>query len=144
MYISLTFDDGWKSQYDNAVPILNNYQFKATFYIITQYMYTEDSNYMNFGTVINLFKQGHEIGAHTATHPNLTINNEFIEISRSLIDLQYFGLPVKSFAYPYGKYNEIVKNYVREFGFENARAVRLGQSRSVAPFTLDNFASITN
>ncbi len=38
--VSLTFDDGWTSQYDNALPILNAAGLKAGFYIITNEMQT--------------------------------------------------------------------------------------------------------
>lgn len=34
--VSLTFDDGWTSQYDNALPILKNSSLPATFFIISQ------------------------------------------------------------------------------------------------------------
>ncbi|EKE28394.1 MAG: fibronectin type III protein, partial [uncultured bacterium (gcode 4)] len=36
--VSLTFDDGWGSQYDSALPILNWAGFKGSFYIITNEM----------------------------------------------------------------------------------------------------------
>lgn len=36
--VSLTFDDGWASQYDNAWPILKTANFPGTFYIITNPM----------------------------------------------------------------------------------------------------------
>lgn len=35
--VSIVFDDGWQSQFDNAVSVLNQYGFKATFGIITGY-----------------------------------------------------------------------------------------------------------
>ena len=36
--VSLTFDDGWGSQYDSALPILNAARLKGSFYIITNEM----------------------------------------------------------------------------------------------------------
>ncbi len=36
--VSLTFDDGWGSQYDNALPILDGAGIKGSFYIITNEM----------------------------------------------------------------------------------------------------------
>ncbi len=36
--VCIFFDDGWKNQYDVALPILKEFGFKATFSIITDYI----------------------------------------------------------------------------------------------------------
>jgi hypothetical protein len=61
--------------------------------------------------------QGIEFGAHSRTHPDLTKLSEaecFDEIAGSKNDLaELLGIPIVSFAYPYGKYNDAVRDLVR-------------------------------
>jgi len=125
MPISLTFDDGWKSQYENALPILDKYQLKATFYIITCFLPVDDKYYMNKSQILRLYHEGHEIGAHTVTHPNLQLTFPWNQrqIPQSKTDLENIGIKVKSFSYPYGKHHFLARRMARNSGYENARAV---------------------
>jgi peptidoglycan/xylan/chitin deacetylase (PgdA/CDA1 family) len=124
MYISLTFDDGWRSQYDLALPVLDKYGFKATFYIATGLLYSANREFMGPSEVRHLYKLGHEIGAHTVTHPSLKF--AFLwkshEILRSKNELNRLGIQVSSFAYPYARQHLLLRNIVRRKGYENARA----------------------
>jgi peptidoglycan/xylan/chitin deacetylase (PgdA/CDA1 family) len=43
-YVTLSFDDGWSSAFDNALPILQNGNIHGTFYIISQYMLHSNVN----------------------------------------------------------------------------------------------------
>lgn len=73
---------------------------------------------------------GHEIGAHTLTHPRLTqipaaqAREEISASRRKLEDL--FSRPVMHFAYPFGDYDERVVSQVREAGFATACTVQGG------------------
>ena len=74
---------------------------------------------------------GHEIGAHTLTHPRLSqipLNRAREEICRSrqekLEDL--FGVAVTHFAYPYGDYSDAVVGLVQEAGFQTACTTKFG------------------
>lgn len=62
--VSLTFDDGLPSQLNIAIPLLDKFDFKATFYINP----TGD-----YRSLLKPWKDaadcGHEIGNHTLTHP---------------------------------------------------------------------------
>lgn len=69
--VILTFDDGWKSQYQNAKPILDKYGYKGTFFIVCNYVGKDDSR-MNWKDVTSLKQEGHDIQAHTMNHKNLT------------------------------------------------------------------------
>jgi len=67
---------------------------------------------------------GHEIGAHTLTHPRLSqiplsrAREEIHSSKKKLEDL--FGIPVKHFAYPYGDYNQRIVGIVQEAAFHTA------------------------
>lgn len=125
--ISLTFDDGWMSQYENAVPVLTQYGYTGTFYIITEFLYKKHSQRMFANNVTELHEKGHEIGSHSVSHPSLPyhfwkdVGSEIRDSKNALEDL--LEQPVKSFAYPYGRYNNKIKKLVEATGYENARAV---------------------
>jgi peptidoglycan/xylan/chitin deacetylase (PgdA/CDA1 family) len=64
MAISLSYDDGLCSQLDNAIPALNRFGFKATFYLVVGHPQVKEK-LMQWRTVA---KQGHELGNHTVNH----------------------------------------------------------------------------
>jgi peptidoglycan/xylan/chitin deacetylase (PgdA/CDA1 family) len=71
--VSLTFDDGWRSQYGVARPELNRRNLKGTFYSGSNAV--RDGNWvccMSATELRQLAADGHEIGSHTASHPDLT------------------------------------------------------------------------
>ncbi|MBW8744785.1 MAG: polysaccharide deacetylase family protein [Sphingomonas sp.] len=61
--VSLTYDDGLDSQLDLAVPALDRFGFKATFFL------TFDNIKRRLDEWAALAKQGHELANHTVTHP---------------------------------------------------------------------------
>ena len=98
----ITFDDGMLSQYTNGKPILDKYNFKATFYIICNSV--DKENRMNWNNIQTLEEEGYEIGSHSMNHKKLSklseeeIRYEIIESKRCL---QENGLNVTSFSFPY-------------------------------------------
>ncbi len=98
----VTFDDNWKSQYENAVPILDEFGFKATFYVVCDYV--GNKNRMEWENIATLHEEGHEIGSHTMTHENLdkateaSLKHEMVQSKKCIEDK---GITVKSFAYPF-------------------------------------------
>ncbi len=148
--VSLTFDDGWQSQFNNAVPILNAAGMHATFYIISDAMAGNEGNdYMNASTVLALQKTyGEEIGDHTVFHcdlltglcpdgdpPNspdpLSANQEIGNARTALLAIGVS--PVDTFAYPYGdgSGNSIVEADLTANGIVAARSVNVGYNFTV-------------
>lgn len=117
--LTLTFDDGWESQYTTAWPLLNNYGFLGTFYITTGFVNT--SQYMSAAQITSLRNAGNQISAHTITHPHLTTVTD-TQLTAELRDSQTylkntFGVAANDFASPYGEVDtrviNVVKNYYR-------------------------------
>lgn len=108
--VCIVFDDGWQSQYDNAVPILNYYGYKASFGIITSYvgtswLNTKATTYMTWNEIVDLANKGNDIESHTWNHANLAnLDNYSIdyELAQSKQDLMTHGINSPILIYPDG------------------------------------------
>ncbi len=131
---SFTFDDSYMSQYTYALPILNQYGFKGTFFVIAGAVTDgppQDWRYGYWWQFREMAAEGHEIGAHTITHPDLTTlsvgdintpNTLTYELyqSKKVIEDEIPGYKCISLAYPYCSYNSTVENITAKY-FEAAR-----------------------
>lgn len=125
--VTLRFDDGWLSQYQNAIPKLNSVGLRGTFYITSQKIRDFGfTGYMSRSEITNIYNSGHEIAAHTRTHPHLTqfsTTSQQNEIQGSRQDLLSWNVgPILSFAYPFGDYNATSVQIVQDSGFTSAVA----------------------
>ena len=122
--ISLTFDDSDEDQYTNALPLLQQYGFNATFYVITGYVGVNSGN-MTLPQLQTVSNDGDEIAGHTVLHENLTQVNA-AEATREICDsrntLLNWGFPVTDFAYPYGASTSAIENIVQQCGYNSARS----------------------
>lgn len=122
--VSLDFDDGWLSVYQNALPILNAAGLKSTQYIIADYLAGDDW-YMSQAQILEMQSQGHEIASHTRSHPHLpelTSEQKQEEIAGSLQILQAAGLsPIRVLAYPYGEFTADVIQKTVAAGYQGGR-----------------------
>jgi len=115
----LTFDDGNVSNYDLALPMLNEFGFKATFFITVGQIGI--GNTMDWSQIRDLHAAGMEIGSHTLTHrPPSTLNDRELrsELSESRRVLEDgLGAPVTSLSSPTGFYNARMRELAREEGY---------------------------
>lgn len=128
--VTLSFDDGWRCIYENALPIIEKARLKSTHYIISGYL--DDAQfpqYMNLGHLSELKRSGHEIGCHSVSHKHLTKEPLGIIESEIFLSLKYLrekGFSVETFAYPYGEYDDGVVDVVKRAGFAGARSTNRG------------------
>jgi peptidoglycan/xylan/chitin deacetylase (PgdA/CDA1 family) len=123
--VLLTFDGGYRSQLDNAIPALDALKLPATFFPLSAGL---DDAEVSGRDLAELAARGHTIGCHT--HPDLTtlppqdLEREITGSKRVLEDV--VGKPVTAFCYPYGVRNARVAAAVRSAGFEVAFTIDLG------------------
>ncbi|HVS80088.1 MAG TPA: polysaccharide deacetylase family protein [Candidatus Paceibacterota bacterium] len=126
--VSVTIDDGWKSAYTYALPLLKKHHAKATFYVITGAF--DEPHRLSRDQVRRLASIGHEIGAHTRNHLRLENVPSSREKRDQIVwcqdDLSDLGILAETFAYPYGEYDETYKRLIKEEGFTAARSVIRG------------------
>lgn len=110
---SLTFDDGYASVYESALPLMQTHGHTATVFLTVGHdghvMEMSGRQMLNWEQIRELHKLGYEIGAHTLTHPDLRrvsdaqLNQEIVDPKTIIEDK--LGERVRTFAYPFGYYD---------------------------------------
>jgi peptidoglycan/xylan/chitin deacetylase (PgdA/CDA1 family) len=138
--IALTFDDGYRDFYTAAWPVLQQHGFKATNYVITDFIGWDA--YMTWPMLQELAAGGQvEIGAHTRSHADLrtlsaaTLMDEVLG-SKAILETG-LGRPVGAFCYPAGFYNAAVIAAVGRANYLTATTELPGAKQNIqAPYEL--------
>lgn len=127
--VVLTFDDGMRSVYANALPILKEYQASAHVFVTTSVIGSNQLwpldepgvpgfEMMDWGELEHLHEAGISIGAHTVNHPDMRklsaeqVVEQCVEAD-SILEKR-LGCSCDFFAYPFGYHNSSVRNYIRQ------------------------------
>lgn len=139
----VTFDDGFCNVMDHALPVLRARGLRSIQFIVAGQIGGTDAwdraigepplPLMDDAQIRDWLAAGQEIGSHTLTHPHLSALSrgqaraEIFDSKKMLEDR--FGVPIRHFCYPYGDYDEAVRDLVGEAGYETAPTVRFGANR---------------
>jgi peptidoglycan/xylan/chitin deacetylase (PgdA/CDA1 family) len=102
--VIINFDDGWKSQFTLAKPILDSFGFKATFFVVCNYVEKGASSRMDWQDISQLQNEGYDIESHTMDHKDLTtlsLDQVNYEVGQSKQCLADHGIDSSVFAYPF-------------------------------------------
>ncbi len=97
--VTYTFDDNLPYQYSRAVPVLDEFGYKGTFYTVTNWS-------PNWEILNQMAANGHEIASHTVSHPflnQLSDSLQMVELlaSKEIIEKNISGQKCLTIAYPY-------------------------------------------
>ena len=143
--IALTFDDGYASLYQQALPILQNKKMVATVYINTGWIgeninarklsnaalgHHPNDEFLIWPEVKDLHCAGWEIGSHGINHYDFTstsidLTREELKCSRLQIEKR-LETTCLHFAYPFGKHSKQLKRIVKESGYQYAAGAKHG------------------
>lgn len=134
MQFLTSWDDGYVLDL-RVAELLDRYGAKGTFYVCPHKQHGSD---MLTREQIRSLSSHHDIGAHSLSHPRLTLVSsthaeEEIRGSKTWVE-EITGKPCTTFCYPYGAVNDHVKHLVQNAGFSDARTTKDLQFSSADPF----------
>lgn len=117
--VLLTFDDGYVDNYTSALPVLRQYGFRATFFIISNSIGNDN---MNWDQLHELVLQGNSIGCHTVHHYDLSalsakqLESE-LTVSKQELENR-LGVGVFALCFPSGRYNTTTLELMPKLGYK--------------------------
>ena len=122
--VIISFDDGWETQFEYALPSLEKYHYPATFFVVTDYI--GRPGFISWPQLQTLLTDGMRIGSHSRSHPRLTKIKDSTKLwdqiynSKTILESQ-LEISVEEFAYPYGAYNPGAAAAVKQAGYRAGR-----------------------
>ncbi len=127
----ITFDDGYESVFNHAVPVMKEMKMRGVIFVLTEFIGKYNDwdvqlgdkrfRHMETGQIKELMSDGFEIGSHTCSHRLLTalgINELLREIKQSKLLLENLLMTeIISVSYPFGRFNEDVLKLTRDAGY---------------------------
>lgn len=135
--VVISFDDGYRPQFTYALPELRRHGWAGVLNLKAEGSDLYPSN------IEAMIAVGWELAAHTIHHLDLTELDsaqleEEVAGSRRILRHEY-GVPVKNFCYPAGRFNSTVIAAVKAAGYIGATTEIRGYASRDQPYELDRF-----
>lgn len=139
----ITFDDGYRNVFENALPVLNRLGFTSTNYFVVHQFDggnvwdakkgVPHSPLMSVDEMRKWAAAGQEVGSHTLDHvhlPEVSPEIAYRQIAQSRTELgALLDTEIGAFCYPYGSETPGVREWVRKAGYSNATTTVRGLVR---------------
>jgi len=133
--LSITFDDGLRCHFEQALPILDAYGFTATFFLVAnsdsvlkdgfRHPRWKKTKWKKEDIYVfdDMVRRGHEIGSHSVHHRQPFLDKDpayEAEFSKKWIE-DRLGIEVSSYCYPFCHYADSIRDAVMKAGYKQAR-----------------------
>jgi peptidoglycan/xylan/chitin deacetylase (PgdA/CDA1 family) len=146
--VLITIDDGYRSIYETAYPVLREFGFTAVLFVYTEVIDATPVA-LSWSQLAEMRRNGFAVGSHTIRHSDLTLPREGesgvqfaarveheLVGSKQILDRK-LGQDTWLLAYPYGNYDPKVVASSQQAGYRLAMSVKRGGNPFFAnPFTL--------
>lgn len=163
--VVITIDDGQRSVYNTAFPILK--EFNAPFTLALYSDHVGGKGTLQWDEIKEMMAAGAEIGCHTASHANLKRASQRFtgEAFRSFMVAETVksrevlekgtGAPVRYFFYPYGSYSQETQSFLSLAGYDcilttndgfcnpHSHAYSLNRNEVYKGITMDRYGKIS-
>ncbi|MBX3743056.1 MAG: polysaccharide deacetylase family protein [Akkermansiaceae bacterium] len=157
--VVITLDDGWKSVYTDAFPILKEYKYPFTLYLYKSYV-DGGGKALTTGMIEEMLAAGATLGSHSVSHPypgtvkamrkkgadayDAFLRKELGE-SKRFLESQFPKHKATTYAYPGGFYTEEMLPLADEFGYTHLFTVLPGKvKRGMPAKTLPRYIILGN
>ncbi|MEQ8677975.1 MAG: polysaccharide deacetylase family protein [Aggregatilineales bacterium] len=142
MPIILTFDDGYIDHYEYVLPLLSEFDFTGTFFVITDRLDNNDPQYIDWQQAQIMKTAGMSIESHTKSHPDLRGRDYDFLIFQVLGSIESITVNIQQsthmFSYPSGRYDSVTLDVLNTMPIWRAVTTRSG-----ALHTSDNRLEVT-
>lgn len=119
-WVALTIDDAYKSFYTNGLKLFKEYGYPFTLFVYVEATNDKYSDFMIWDELKETKKYG-DIELHSYSHKSLVklLDEDIEKDTQKAIELfeKNMGYKAKIYSYPYGEYDNRVKNRLKKFDF---------------------------
>ncbi|MBD3646466.1 MAG: polysaccharide deacetylase family protein [Pseudomonadales bacterium] len=127
--VTITFDDAYLNIYTNGFPILKEFGWPFTIFVSTEFIGTNQAQYLTWQQLEEMQQAGALIENHTHSHTHLLrkldgesdsdwkarVRSEIVTAGDAIEE--NLGTSSTLFAYPYGEYNDEILEIVEDLGY---------------------------
>ncbi|NLE99585.1 MAG: polysaccharide deacetylase family protein [Anaerolineales bacterium] len=132
--IILTFDDGYRDAYEVVFPLLVEFGFSGTFFVLATPAHHEWNEYLTWSQIKEMADAGMDIQAHGRDHVDLR-GRSYDYLVYQVLGIKeaveaHTGQPVRFFCYPSGQYDEALIEMLRSVGYWGAVTTHWGKAHT--------------
>lgn len=147
-WVALTIEDTYKSFYQNGLKLFKEYNYPFTLFVYVEATENKYGDFMTWDELKEVKKYG-EVELHSYSHPSLMklSNKDIAKDTQKAIDIfeKNMGYKAKIYSYPFGEYDDRVKNEILKFGFDSILNQNNGSVNSKSDiFDINRIALVEN